>query len=219
MKYLKLNFILCLIILCTSACDDDDDKNLVKTLEAELVNDLKADPTHGPDGTPLERTNHFTFFSFKNNTVVPLSDSATTKWDIGFRSTTIIVNGGTSGPGEGEAQIVSGIFEEFTQAPEGGYKADSEGTYAIQGTDGWYNYTGHMGTPANAIIPIPGKTIMIKTAEGKYAKMEILSYYLGSPDTTTSEFADMTKRPPSRYYSFRFIYQPDGSKDFSSTRE
>ncbi|ELR69092.1 hypothetical protein C900_05481 [Fulvivirga imtechensis AK7] len=205
------------ITFLTIACDDDDNSVVVKQLEAEVVEDLQADPQSNPDGTAREGTNQFTLYSLKDNKVIPNSDSATTKWDIGFRSTAIIVNGGDSGPGQGEAQITTGIFEELTEAPETGYKKDEEGSYAIQGTDGWYNYTGHTGTPVNAIIPIPGKTIVIKTAEGKYAKIEILSYYYGSPNTTTAEFADMATRSPSRYYTFRFIYQHNGSRNLVNT--
>ena len=35
---------------------------------------------------------------------VRAADSTGTAWDLGFRGTTIIVNGGTSGPGAGTAQ-------------------------------------------------------------------------------------------------------------------
>ena len=50
------------------------------------------------------------------------------------------------------------------------------------------------------------QTAMIfKTADSKYAKMEILSYYQDAPVTPTSTTKD-------RYYTFRYIYQADGSK-------
>lgn len=216
MQYLKFTLMLCLTATFLLSCDDDEDP-VSRVLEAETVTNLAADPTQMPDGSPAEKTNQFTLFSFKENAVIPNSDSATTRWDIGFRSTTIIVNGGASGPGSTEAQLVSGIFDELTEAPESGYKTDTEAEYAIKGTDGWYSYTGHTGTPPSAIIAVPGKTIMLKTSDGKYAKMEILSYYYGNPNTTTDDFADLSKRPPSRYYTFRFIYQPDGSSNLSST--
>jgi len=46
--------------------------------------------------------------------------------------------------------------------------------------------------------------IFLKTAEGKYAKLEILSYHKGAPAAPipTSE---------ARHYTFRYVYQPDGS--------
>jgi hypothetical protein len=67
--------------------------------------------------------------------------------------------------------------------------------------NGWYNYDG----ATNTISPIAGRVVMIKTADGKYAKMEIISYYKDAPVAPTSATAD-------RYYTFRYIYQPDGSK-------
>jgi hypothetical protein len=210
MKYFVSKFNLALMFLLSVgllACDDDD-TDVVKPLEAELVENLAADPTQNPDGSPKTKTNKFTLFSFKDNAVIANTDSATSKWDIGFRSTTIIVNGGVSGPGQAQAQVVSGVFDELTDAPADGYSTDAQGTYAISG---WYNYTGQSGTPANAIIPVPGKIIVINTADGRYAKVEILGYYYGNPDTSTAQFADLNTRPAARYYTFRFIYQPDGS--------
>jgi len=46
--------------------------------------------------------------------------------------------------------------------------------------------------------------IFLKTAEGKYAKLEMLSYHKGAPAAPipTSE---------ARHYTFRYVYQPDGS--------
>lgn len=219
MKDLFSKFNLVIIVLLTGACIacKNDDKKTVKPLKAVSVENLSADPTQNPDGSARAKTNKFTLFSFKDNAVVANNDSATTNWDIGFRSTTVIVNGGSSGPGQAQAQIVNGIFDELLQAPESGYASDAQGAYAIKGSGGWYNYTGQSGNPVNAIIPIPGKVIVIKTADGRFAKAEILSYYYGNPNTTTSGFADLGTRPPSRYFTFRFIYQPDGSRNLKDT--
>ena len=42
--------------------------------------------------------------------------------------------------------------------------------------NGWYNYN----RATNLILPIPGRTIVLRTADGNYAKMRILSYYKDS---------------------------------------
>jgi hypothetical protein len=54
---------------------------------------------------------------------------------------------------------------------------------------------------------------MIRTASGKYAKLEILNYYKGgvTPPATAS---DAIKLSEQRYYTFRYTYQPNGSKNF-----
>jgi hypothetical protein len=90
---------------------------------------------------------------------------------------------------------------------------------ALVGSGGWYTYTGTTATPNHAILPIAGKILVIKTADNKYVKLEIISYYKGNPDTTTATFADLATRPASRYYTFRFIYQPDGTTNFATTQK
>ena len=209
MKYI-FNFNIGVILfafLILISCDEEDEAKIV-TLTATAAADLDA----------VSQTK-FTLFSFKDNAAVTNADSVSSNWDIGFRGTTIILNGGVSGPGGATGQIVSGIFDELNNAPADGYASDSESGKAIQGSNGWYTYTGTTASPNHAILPIAGKILVIKTADGKYVKMEIISYYKGNPDTTTASFADMATRPTSRYYTFRFIYQPDGSANFDVTKE
>jgi hypothetical protein len=205
--------LLCILLSSVLVGCDDDNENIAKPLEATLVENLPADPTQNPDGSTRIRSNKFTLFSFKHNTIISNSDSATTKWDIGFRSTTIIVNSGISGPGQVQAQVINGIFDELSEAPEAGYTSDAQGALAIPG-NGWYNYTGQNGNPVNAIIPVPGKIFVLRTADNRFVKAEIISYYFGNPNTTTAAFGNANTRPPSRYFTFRFIYQPDGSRNF-----
>lgn len=185
------------------ACSSSDDPAPVP-LTATTVKDVAADPTStSSTGQPVPGTNKFTFYSMKNNAIVPNADSASTKWDVAFRGTTIITNGGTSGPGQGGVSVQSGIFDDIKTVPATAtFTQDSKAAYGIPSGsgNGWYNYN-----PAtNIISPIAGKVFLLKTAEGKYAKMEILSYYKGAPATPAATDA-------SRYYTFRYLYQPDGS--------
>lgn len=158
---------------------------------------------------PGLNNNHFAFFSLERNETVSLADSATNKWDIAFRSTTILTNSGTSGPGAGGAFIQRSVsFDAYTTIPnDSTFRTDAATipSYAIPtgSGNGWYNYN----TTTNVITPIPGIVIVVRTATGKYAKVEILSYYKDAPATPTS--ADVP-----RYYTLRFIYQPDNSKNF-----
>jgi hypothetical protein len=201
-----------LVSVGLTSCDSDDEE-VVVPLEASLATNIPADPTQNADGTPRTKTGKFTLFRLSDGAVVPNADSATTKWDLGFRSTTIIVNSGVSGPGNTKAQIVEGIFDEIVTAPSEGYLADEENSLALPGSS-WYSYTGQTGTPANAIIPIPGRVIVVKTSDGRYAKLEILSYYYGNPSTASEQFANTETRSPSRYFTFRYLYQPDGTTLF-----
>ena len=108
--------------------------------------------------------------------------------------------------GQGAASILNGIFDEIKEVPSTAtFNQDTKTVLAIPtgSGKGWYNYD----APTNIISPIAGKVLLIKTADGKHAKMEILSYYKGAPATPNSS-------SQSRYYTFRYVYQPDGTVKF-----
>ena len=74
---------------------------------------------------------------------------------------------------------------------------------------GWYNYDG----PANLITPLPGRVLVIRTAAGKYAKLEILNYYRKGQTPSPSD-TDAIKMKNQRFYLFRYSYQGNGSAAF-----
>lgn len=178
------------------------------------VQNLQADTIIGlsPIGQPYG-AGKYTFFSLADGALVANSDSATSKWDIGFRGTTIITNGGNSGPGAGGAFVQVGLFSDITAVSnDSTFRTDAApSSYAITtgSNRGWYVYDG----PNNLITPIPGRVLMIRTATGKYAKLEINNYYKGgvTPATTASDNIKLTEQ---RYFTFRYTYQPNGTKNF-----
>ncbi|MBK8954887.1 MAG: HmuY family protein [Saprospiraceae bacterium] len=200
--YLKLMTLGLLTFIIS--CDEDDDPAVSGVLSVQ-VNNLPADPPTGYDpntGAPIGTTNKYSFFRFSDSTIVAGIDSATTKWDIGFRAQDIIVNSGSSGPGSAAAFTFTGLFNELDSVPADSiFKQDQLGSLAIGRT--WYNYD----PVAMVLIPKPGRVIVIRTADNKYVKMEILSYYKDSP--ASPKFTD-----PARYYSFRYVYQKDGTTSF-----
>jgi hypothetical protein len=201
-----------LLLLATSlstlfACANDDDTPTIVPVQAQTVRNLPADPTTGVNpttGQPLGTTGKYTLYNLRDNKTVANTDSATNKWDVGFRGTTIIVNGGAIRSGQGGAYVHTGTFEELTTVPTSATFAQdqSASALAIPGVSGagWYNYN----STTNIVSPIPGRVLVIRTGDGKYAKMEILSYYENAPATPTA-----TSR--TRFYTFRYAYQPDGS--------
>lgn len=226
---LKTSYPLLLLLLagvfvmgCDSNGSDDDEP-----LEATLIEDIAADPTAGRDpntGAPIQ-TGRYTLVSLRTGDVVlsydddNRADSASTAWDLGFQGTNIIVNGGTSGPGQGAALLMEALFDEVEEAP-----ADSE--LRVDGTatcedgpalaicpgsgSGWYNYN----DANNVITPIPGRTLVVRTADGRYAKVRLLSYYEGNPSPD-----EITPTTPSRYYTLEYVFQDDGSHDLTSVVE
>lgn len=210
-KYTFQFLLLVMGLLVFTACDEDETTATPEPTPVEVitVSDLAADPTTGRDpetGRPISE-GKFTFFSLRTNEIVANSDSASTNWDIAFKGTTIWINGGTARFGEGGAYIHTGTFEAFTEIPESQtFRTDeSEGNLAIPtgSGEGWYNYN----PMSNIVTPIPGRVLVIRTADGRFAKLEILSYYQGAP-------AEPAPGIPSRYYTFRYAFQPDGSRSF-----
>jgi hypothetical protein len=200
------SFALLALAIGFSSCSDDKEETVVApALQATTVSNLAAGvtTTNGGGGQPTSATK-YTFYSFANNAQVATADSNTTKWDVGFRGTNIIINGGTSGPGQGGALVQDGLFTEIATAPETGLRVDAATGLAIPtgSNNGWYNYNG----ATNIITPLAGKVILVRTATGKYAKLEIVSYYQNAPATPTATSV-------SRYYTFRYLYQPDGTRN------
>lgn len=155
----------------------------------------------------------FTKFSFATGDVT----TSDTEWDIAFRGTTIAVNGGTvtgtndepERNGNAAAAIVDGIFDEVNSAEGLSFAQDANAAFAIPtGSDnGWYNYN----FMTNLVTPIPGKILVFRTHDGKFAKVEVLSYYENAP-ANPDGFAD-----PSRYYTFNYVYNPnEGETDLTS---
>lgn len=154
---------------------------------------------------------HFAFYSLRENRVVPVADSASTEWDLAFKATTILINGGTSGPGRGAAIVLEDTsFAAVTEAPPADSFAVDRGTdraeTAIPGGagSGWYAYDFATGV----VSPRPA-VLVIRTADGRYAKVEIQSYYRGAPAPE-----ELNPEEGFRYYTFRYLFQPDGSKTF-----
>jgi HmuY protein len=184
------------------------------TVQTKTVSNLQADTIIGigSTGQPYG-SGKYTFYSLESNTIIANTDSATTKWDVGFRGTTIITNGGNGGPGAGGAFVYTGTFGDLSQiSTDSTFRTDNAPTaYAIKtgSGNGWYSYN----PTTNLVTPIPGRILVIRTASGKYAKIEIQNYYKGgvTPDATASDNEKLTKQ---RYYTFRYSYQSDGTKKF-----
>ena len=207
---MKLTDILLLsLIMATislTACDDSstgtEEPN--SDVEIQLVEDLEATGENG----------EFTFFSLRTGQQVEHADSASADWDLAFRESEIIFNSGDSGPGSAGALALDLNFDQVEIAPSEGYKVDGEELAIPVGNgNGWYNYTGNDSTPLHAMLPKEEYTIVVKTGDGNhYAKVEILSYYKGYPDTSSDEFAN--DRPDSRFYTFRYaIQQTEGLRE------
>ncbi|PPK99055.1 HmuY family protein [Parapedobacter indicus] len=202
-----LAFIMVFFTLSLSSCSKDDgDNNVTPELEVKTVEDLDGSKTRvllDDSGNPITNENGDevlvpirAYFDFSAGKEV---DSTSTTWDIKFDGTTLSFGNGA------EAQLVEGIFDNYVTAPSTGFSTEN-----MAGSGTWYNYTATTD-PQHAILPIPGKILVLKTHDDKYAKIELISYYRGNPDTSAEAFKDFMNRPDSKVYTFRYVVQPDGS--------
>jgi HmuY protein len=213
--------VLCVVILASLISCSNNDPSPVN-LAGVIYKDLNADyalSVSNPVGPPFypTQTKKYTLFSFKTGAVVANADSSKNTWDVAFQATNIILNiNGNVG-----VKIVQGIFGELKSAPLDGYTMDTytvstkTRTVAISRSpkpidvavtnQWWYN----AGTNVSTIVaPIAGQVFFIKTANGNYAKFEILSYYKGDPASIDNS------KDLERYYTFRYVYQPNGTTTF-----
>ena len=111
------------------------------------------------------------------------------------------------------AFVYVGLFSDLKTIPaDSTFKTENAPTsYAITtgSNKGWYVYDGLN----NLITPIPGRVLVVRTASGKYAKIEILNYYKGGVTPATSA-SDLVKMKEQRYYTFRYSFQSNGTKAF-----
>lgn len=140
------------------------------------------------------------YFDFSRGSRV--EDPAPLGWDLAFRRSRILVNGGQGFPGDGGAIDLGKIpFEAVDTVPAVGYRGTIAGRDSLHpALEEWYDYgfTSH-------ILEARPRVYAIRTADGRYAKLEMVSYYCpgargGCP-------------------TFRYVYQGDGSRSVSGPAE
>lgn len=184
-------------MLLVTACDNGNDGPGNFTGEFKTATDVKAG------------TDDFTYYSLRTGEVV--ADSNSTSWDIGFKDAGfeifIITNSGTQGPGDGGAILLDVAIDDITEVPaDDQFKVETAESFAINAAPGgWWLYTGTQSVPNHAVLPKTPHTILVRNADGKsYAKLEVLSYYQGNPDTSSESFANLQTRPASGYFTFKY---------------
>jgi hypothetical protein len=116
-------------------------------------------------------------------------------WDLAFRRYEIIANGGRAFAGEGGiADLGEVAFADVKTVPESGYEVTQGGADPRNpAISRWYRY----GYFSHVLTPRP-RVWAVRTADGRYAKIELVSYYC----------------PRSRpgCVTFRYVYQGNGSR-------
>jgi hypothetical protein len=144
------------------------------------------------------------YFDFSRGSVVPVDNPQTEDWDLSIRRHVIRTNGGATNP-NGQAALLAMEGQDFnavTSVPEKSEFVsdvrDKKRLYPYNPVvDKWYNYS----YTTNVLLPKP-MVYLVRTQDGKYAKMRIVSYYC--------------KGNISGCMTIEYVYQGDGSRHFTA---
>lgn len=118
------------------------------------------------------RVDGFAYFDFSSGSVV--ESPAPLGWDLAFQRFTILANGGPDFAGQGGILDIGMIsLDSLITVPTNGYAVNTPGREASNpATTQWYDYswTSHVLSPKPNVFAV-------RTADGRYAVFEILSYY------------------------------------------
>lgn len=126
------------------------------------------------------------YYSLATNSVVPDSARTELNWDLLIEGTEIKPNG--------LGQLLAQNYTAVTESPQTGF---SEGSVRTATGGRWYNYDQN----AHFLWPLPDHTLVFLFMDGRYAKMEISSYY----HSETEEV---------RYLTFRYTVSKPGERTF-----
>lgn len=181
------------------SCNNTDESAPLVAVESKAITNLKAEQTSDYSTNPPTISGDYIKFSFETGAV-----TTSDHWDVAFRGSTILVNGGEVTAEDQPARtanaaiyITTGTLASVDEVTVASLKTDSatDGLAITTGSgNGWYSYDPN----THIISPIAGKVLVVKTSNGHYAKFEIVSYY---KDNDTSSDA--------QHYSFNYVYQPN----------
>jgi hypothetical protein len=158
------------------------------------------EPASGPTG-PLRYTIDATddaewrHFSFARGGLVEPADPL--GWDLAFRRFHVIANGGDRFAGQaGILDLGPVAFDSVGEAPVDGYVETRAARDTVNpAIDHWYVYSW-----VSHILKSNGHVYTVRTADGRYAKLRIVSYYC--PDAVPG------------CMTFEYVYERSGGRAF-----
>jgi len=205
----KLNLLLAVLILFYTSCEKSSNNDII--IDEDIIAFVELNASQY-DVNILDSlvTGKFEKFSFSEGDTVNHDN-----WDVAFSGTTIIVNGGASynvgqpeRVGNAAVYIATGIMSDIRTVDLTKLKQDNESGPAIIddlgiSEQGWASYD----ISSHILSPIPGRILVFRTHDDKYAKMEIL-YFYDTPNPIPSE------EDFGGFYTFNYVYQLDGTTSF-----
>jgi hypothetical protein len=214
--HLKQAVIALWLIAVTASCTKDEVKPELEDGKSTVIKDLPGDVgnTVG-SGKPFAPF----YFSFKTAAKVDTSKKVSTEWDIAFAkeyNSYVSINNGADQQSFGFGSTGKGAMLEINQAYDQVKEAPADAEFSSNGIAsagwdsgsgrGWYFYE----LKTHIAVPVLNRTYILRTADGKYAKLQMISMYKGAPATVT----DLNW--PAPYFTFRYYVQQDGSRNLST---
>ncbi|MFT3824974.1 MAG: HmuY family protein [Chitinophagaceae bacterium] len=215
---IRIKIVIAVIAVLLIGCTKKQDANGItddgfSTVITDLVGDTSASMSQGGAGAFKSL-----YFSFTTNDKIEISsgEQTTVKWDLAFTgpyNSEIYVNyggyqynPGYGGAGKGAVVVADKPYSLVDAAPADAV-FESSGITKI-GWDagdgrGWFFYS----LNNHICVPVKNRTFILRTATGKYAKLEVINIYKGNPSVVTDLFW------PAPYLTFRYYVQQDGSRD------
>ena len=153
----------------------------------------------GPDTITVDATGEqgWRFFDFSRASVVEVPGPM--DWDLAFLRHRIVANGGAGFDGDGGLLELHGVaYDSVSEVPSSGYVGSLQlGDTTNAAIERWYSYnwTSHILEPRPTVWAV-------RTADGRYAKLQILGYYCPGPQAGC--------------LTFEFVYQGEGGTDVTS---
>ncbi|HIE74010.1 MAG TPA: hypothetical protein EYQ06_07105 [Flavobacteriales bacterium] len=209
---MKTKLVLSMLTLAVvfTACKKESPEPIDTVITATITElDAQASITPNPPPAPPTITGNYTKFSFSEGGVVDGDD-----WDVAFRSTSIIVNGGASSDssqpsreGNAAVYIIDGTMANIASIDTSLLAQDSQnGTAIIDDMGymemGWCVYDKDPVSPTwHKISPIAGKILVFRTHDNKYAKIEITYFYDSPNPNFMTDYGG--------FYTFNYVYQSE----------
>lgn len=213
-KKMKYTSLLCLLsFLLFTSCEKNSAEEILWWHDADIV-ELDAS-NYELNISDTSATGEFITFSFSEGGLVTNEN-----WDVAFRGTTLIINGGEKAhndqpdrTGNAAVYIDIGSMSEINNVDTSRLLQDNSSGSAILNNimiddlgvsgQGWasYSFSTHLFSPR------AGRILVFRTHDNKYAKMEIVYFYDNlNPDTGNGDIGG--------YYTFNYVYQSDETTNF-----
>ena len=146
--------------------------------------------------------NNWVYFDFSRGEVVDIHDKTSLEWDLAFRRSKVISNGGATNK-FGRAGLIdlgSLNFDQVVEVPRDNYvedmatRTETENPILLK----WYryNYLTHK-------LSAKPNTYAVKTADSKYVKVKFLDFYCANKETGCIKM--------------QYVYQDNGSNQFTKS--